>query len=162
MKRLAALLLGLLFATGALAIDLEMPLADPEGKTHTLAEYIGKGKWVVLSVWSPGCPFCRQELPDFVDFHNEHQDRDAIVVGLVMEFPSFAYPEPAAIRRFLQDYFVDFPNLLVDQGIASAVTETPITSLPVTFVFRPDGSLLGRRLGVVTREDLEQALTQSR
>ncbi len=160
MKRLAVLLLGLMLATGAYAIDLDLRLKDPQGKEHTLAEYIGKGKWVVLSVWSPGCPFCRQELPDFVDFHNEHQGKDAIVLGLVMEFPSFAYPEPAAIRRFLQDYFIDFPNLLVDQNLASAVTGTPITSLPVTFVFRPDGTLLGRRFGVVTREQLEQALEQ--
>ena len=33
-----------------------------DGKKHSLDEYIGNGKWVVVNIWSTSCPYCRNEL----------------------------------------------------------------------------------------------------
>lgn len=48
-------------------------LQDYNGKTVSLADFPGKP--LVINSWASWCPFCRQELPDFVTVQKELGDK---------------------------------------------------------------------------------------
>ena len=100
----------LLFTSNlVLAAGHTLKLEGIDGKNHTLNEYVGHGKWVVVNVWATACPYCRHELFDLTNFHNAHQDKDAMVVGLTIAWPSFEYPERNYLTEFASSYFMDYP-----------------------------------------------------
>jgi len=158
-KMIRTLLPWLLLLPGAWAQAGEVQsLKDLDGKAHLLSEYIGQGRWLVVNVWSPNCPFCRLELPDLGEFHDAHQQQDARVLGVTIDFPSYGYPDVGVIRAFASDYFVEFPLLLADQGMASRFVGQPVSGIPVSFIYRPDGSLAARWDGVIKPDDLDKVM----
>lgn len=155
------LVLLLISSCGVLAADAQA-LKDLDGKQHLLSEYAGQGRWLVVNVWSPACPFCRRELPDLGEFHDAHRGKDASVLGVTIDFPSYGYPDPGVVRAFATDYFVEFPLLLADAKLASRFVGQPVSAIPVSFIYRPDGSFAGRWNGVITRTELERIITTPR
>ncbi|MDO8595883.1 MAG: hypothetical protein Q7R45_04580, partial [Sulfuricaulis sp.] len=53
---LTALLLAPLLTLAAPPSDVS--LKDFNGKTRQTSEFLGKGKWTVVAVWSADCPIC--------------------------------------------------------------------------------------------------------
>lgn len=52
-------------------------LQDYSGKTMNLADFAGKP--LVINLWASWCPFCRQELLDFVTAQKEFGDKVVII-----------------------------------------------------------------------------------
>ncbi len=157
-------ILFLLLST-ALTVSAEprqMTLKGLDGEQHALSDYIGHGKWVVINVWSTACKFCRHELPDLVDFHEQHADKDAMVVGIVIDLDTFGYPDEQTVINFVQDYFVDYPNLFASSDQAAEFLGASITSIPISFFYTPDGFLVGYWQGIVTKEDIEKIISGKR
>lgn len=55
----------------------DFALQDYNGKTNKLADFAGKP--LVINSWAAWCPFCRQELPDFVQVQKEFGDQVIII-----------------------------------------------------------------------------------
>jgi len=118
-------------------------------RPHQLSEYIGQGQWVILNVWSPWCPPCRKELPGLVDFHHNHRDKDAMVLGVAIDFPSFSYPDRDKVQDFVTNYVIDLPVLLADSTRVAEVTGQSLNLIPVSFIYAPDGRLVARWNGMI-------------
>ena len=101
--------------TSVIAEDIQLEGLD--GKQHNFSEYIGKGKWTVLNIWGTNCPPCREEIPDLVQFHDDHKDTDAMVVGIAIDFPSYGYAIKKEVSEFADNFMIDFPLLLNDASI---------------------------------------------
>lgn len=142
----------------AIAEDFDFLMDSTDGKQHALSEYIGKGKWTVVNVWSAQCPYCRHELPDVSEFHDTHVDKDAMVVGLTIHLPNYGKPNAKLLKQFADSYLVEFPLLLVDDEIVRKVIGKPFHGVPVSFVYNPQGQYVKRLDGVVTQKDLELAI----
>lgn len=138
------------------AHDLELEGVD--GKHHSLGQYIGKGKWVVVNVWATACPYCRDELFDLTEFHDRHEKNKAIVIGLTLDYPSYGYPDKYELADYAMEYFINYPLLMVDQKLATEVIGKPVNMIPITFFYNPEGKLVYRLNGVVTGEKLEQVI----
>lgn len=156
MQRLFPFLLVLLLPPWSLAAETELTGLDQQ--SHRLSEYIGKGQWVVLNVWSPWCPPCRQELPGLVDFHHAHRDRDAMVLGVAIDFPSFGYPDPDKVQGFVSHYFIDLPVLLADSTRVAELTGQSLSLIPVSFIYAPDGRLVARWNGMINRAAIDRIM----
>lgn len=146
----------LLFAAGH-ALKLE----GIDGKKHALNEYVGHGKWVVVNVWATACPYCRHELYDLTNFHNAHQNTDAMVIGLTIDWPSFEFPEKNYLTDFASSHFIDYPILMADGKLASQVIGQSVDMVPITFLYNPAGKLVRRINGMVTEKDLEEAISNN-
>jgi peroxiredoxin len=142
----------------ALAEDHSLMLDGTDGQKHALNEYIGHGQWVVLNVWATACPYCRHELDDLIDFHHAHHDKDAIVLGLTLDFPSFDFPDQHHLANFASDHFIDYPLLLVNGEVASQVIGEPVDMVLLSFFYNPEGKLVFRLNGMVTEQLLEKLI----
>lgn len=142
------------------AVSLDVSLKSIDGNSHKLSDYIGHGKWVVLNIWGTRCPPCREEMPGLVRFHDEHKDSDAIVVGIAIDFPSYGYAKKQEVISFSEDFFIDFPLLLSDSSITENLGLGRLEALPSTYLFNPDGKLVGMQVGAITQEILENFINK--
>ena len=154
---LFALCIALFVSANAYA-SLDVSLKSIDGSSHKLSEYIGHGKWVVLNIWGTRCPPCREEMPELVHFHDEHKDNDAIVVGIAIDFPSYGYANKDEVIAFAEDYFIDFPVLLSDSTITQQLKLGQLEGLPSTYLFNPDGKVVGMQVGSITQKILEDVI----
>lgn len=128
-----------------------------DGNTHSLAEYIGQGRWVMVNVWSPGCPHCITELPTLQAFH-QGNDANAIVIGIAVNYPGFTYPDADELGNFAVANDIKFPLLLADGRLASAFVGDDVDVIPLTFAFDPHGRMVARWHGVITAPDIDEII----
>lgn len=133
----------------------DVTLEGLNGKQHKLSEYIGNGKWTAVNIWGTKCPPCREEMPELVLFHDAHMDKDATILGIAIDFPSYGYAKKEAVAEFVDDYLVGFPVLLSDSSITERIGAGRLEGLPSTYMFTPEGELVGYQVGTITGEIIE-------
>lgn len=126
----------------------DIVLKDLNGKEHNLKEYVGKGKWTVVAVWSADCPICRREIYHMTFFHEEHKNKDAQVLGLSVD------NDRKKAQGFVDDQGLNFPNLLGGPNDAVRIGGS-FVGTPTYFFFSPDGRLMSQRVGAVTQAQVE-------
>jgi thiol-disulfide isomerase/thioredoxin len=146
MKRYISILV-LLAALPFGAQALDMPLTAVDGSRTNLEHY--QGKWLVVNYWATWCPPCIVEMPELQSFHDEHAGKDAMVLGINAELIS-----QQRLEKFLEDYFITYPVFVSQPGQQSELGLIP--GLPTTFLVSPQGKVVARQVGPVTREMIEQ------
>jgi len=58
------------------------------------------------------------------------------------------------LQTFLEDYFISYPNFISKPGQQSELGLIP--GLPTTFMVTPQGKVVARQVGPVTRDMIEQ------
>ena len=133
--------------------DVTLPGLD--GKDHHLGEYIGRGQWVLLSIWGPKCPPCIEEMPELQRFHEAHREKDALVVGMALDYPSFGDANAVEVQRFADRHAISFPILLGNATIVEKFGGGSLEAMPTMLAFRPDGTLAGLQVGQISGELIE-------
>lgn len=144
-RKLSVALLLLAMPLSVLAVD--MPLTDINGNKVNLKSY--QGKWVVVNYWATWCPPCIVEMPELQSFHDEHVNKDAMVIGINTELIG-----KQQLRSFLEDYFITYPIVKSKPTQQSELGLIP--GLPTTFLVTPEGEVVARQVGPVTRDMIEQ------
>lgn len=134
----------LLFALSASAH--EFTVKDLHGHTHHLSDY--RGKWVLVNFWASWCAPCLEELPDLISLYNAHKDKDMVVIGIAMEYPS-----TRVIQDFVKERGIPYPIVLGSLKIARQIG--PVGSLPTTYLFDPAGEPVSYEPGIITRKAVE-------
>lgn len=147
-------LLSLLFSAAIDGAGPSLPLRDLDGKAHNTNEYIGKGRWVVVAVWSAGCPICRREMYHMTFLHEEHKDKDARVLGLSID----GYAQRDKALEFADEQSLNFPNLIGHPGDAGRLSGYPLAGTPTYYFFAPDGKFMTQRVGALTQTQAEHVL----
>ena len=151
--RLLVLVISVLYAVTASAEPVDYSLPDVHGKKHSLADY--RGKWVVVNYWATWCPPCQEEIPDLVEFHDRHKDKDAVVIGI-----NFEDIGEEQLSAFVDSFMISYPILR-----SEPLAETPlgtIPGLPTTFIIAPDGSPVARQVGPVTGKQLDEDIARKK
>ncbi len=133
-----------LFTASIWAVDMELNKMD--GTMDKLSQY--KGKWVVVNYWATWCPPCIEEMPELQAFHDDHQDKDAVVIGINSEDVS-----DKKLLKFLDDYFITYPSYVSKPSYRTALGSLP--GLPTTYLISPKGTVEARQVGGITKEMLE-------
>lgn len=117
----------------------ETSFTDPEGGTHSLADY--KGKVVLLNFWATWCAPCREEMPSLDALQAELGSDDFQVVAIA------AGHNPApAIEKFLTEARITNLPVLLDprQTLARGMG---VMGMPVTVLIDRDGNEIARLIG---------------
>jgi peroxiredoxin len=136
----------------------DVALKDLDGKTRNVNEYIGKGKWTVVAVWSADCPICRRDIHHMAFLHDQHRKKDVQVLGLSID----TYAQRAKAREFIDDQILNFPNLIGDYHDAGRLGNGVFIGTPTYYVYSPQGKFMTQRVGPVTQEQMEQLIASLR
>ena len=140
------------------ANEPNIELERVNGDKQSMSDYIGNGKWVVVNVWSPTCTACVRELPHIEAFRKKHEN-NVIVLGLTIDYPSFAYGKIEIIRNFLQKQPINYPLFLADLELASEVIGNRLVGIPLIAIFHPDGNVVARWPGYIDTREIEEFMT---
>jgi len=154
-------LITILFNTNSYA-SLSLPLESIDGSKHSLSEYIGHGQWIVLNIWGTDCPPCKEEVPELVNFHDEHHKHDSMVVSIAIDFPSFAYANKKEVIQFAEDHLIDFPIFLNDASVTEKLGLGRLDGLPTTYIYDPEGTLVAKQVGGVTKKIIEDFIQKQK
>ncbi len=134
-------------------------LEDVDGNVQAMDQYIGKGKWVLVNVWSPTCTWCLRELPKIEAFNKKHKDT-ITTVGVTLDYPSFEYGKADIVKKFLEINPIDFPIFLADLDLTAELIGRRLVGIPQTTLFHPDGRVVARWSGDIETSDLEQFIAE--
>ena len=103
----------LLFSTlifhSSLYAKPDIALEGLDEQQHKLSEFIGNGQWTVLNIMGATCPPCLEEIPELVFFHEDHHQKNASVVAIAIDFPSYGYANKPQVQQFADANMVNFP-----------------------------------------------------
>lgn len=135
---------------GVAFTDLE--LAAPDGKTHKLSEYVGKGKYVLIDFWASWCGPCRREMPNVKALYEKYKDKGFDIVGLSLD------NDKAAWTASIEKLGLPWHHLSDLKGWQSlAATTYGVNSIPATLLIGPDGKVVAGGLGT---EEIDQKLSE--
>ena len=135
-------------------------LQDFSGKSRSIGDFTGKGKWTVVMIWASDCHICNQEAHAYVDFHFTHSDDDAEVLGISID----GQAKKAEAEKFIERHKINFPNLIGEpQDVAQLyyeLTGATFIGTPVFLFYNPQGKLVAQQAGAVPTELIEEFIQQ--
>lgn len=146
----------LMFLPAVVLAAPSMVLKDVDGKSRNVNEFIGKGQWTVVAVWSIDCPICRRELYQMAFLHDANRKKDATVLGLSID----GFEDRKRVVEFIDDQALSFPNLIGSAKDAAELGTGSLFGTPTYYVFSPDGKLLAQRVGAQSQEQIEALIAE--
>lgn len=131
--------------------DLVLPGLD--GRDRAVNEFIGRGQWTVVAIWSADCPICKRDMHEMGFFHAAHHRQDAIVLGVSIDGGA----RRADIAQFIEDHGLDFVNL-IGTPRQMAAFGGPFRGTPTYYIYSPKGNLVTRQVGSMTQEAAEEIM----
>jgi len=141
-------------ASTSQATDIELhsiPLTDLDGAETRLLDW--QTEILIVNFWAPWCAPCRREIPTLIEVHRDYAARGVRVLGI-------AFDGEPAVRRFADEYRIDYPLFLTGNASAmyNAAFDNPSGSLPYTAILGRDQRILFQHNGELTSQQLRQQL----
>lgn len=131
-----------------------------EGKFTTLSQHFEKDKWTLVMLWTTDCGICQREYPVMSEFHDQHKDIDAKVIGVSLD----GYSNLDKITEHIDEMPMTFDNLVGEISVVAfnyeAATEESLRGTPTFLMFNPQGQLVGHNPGPVKPEALEKFISR--
>lgn len=126
-------------------------LQDYNGKTVNLSDFVGKP--IVINSWASWCPFCRQEIPDFVTAQKEFGDKVVII--------AIDRAESLGVAKGYTDQQGSTNNLifLLDQP-DSFYQSIGGFSMPETIFVDKNGTIVDHKRGPMDVDEIRQKISK--
>jgi thiol-disulfide isomerase/thioredoxin len=144
---------------GALALQaqsgaadlLAAPFRDLSGAERTLRQW--QGRVLVCNFWATWCIPCREEIPMLVAVRGVFAAKGAEIVGIGID-------QASKVEKFARTYGITYPVLIGDARALELMSRlgNRLGGLPYTVVLDRLGAVAHRRLGALTRAELEGVL----
>lgn len=149
MKIAPALLIASLLTFSPVTWAEGWSLKDTAGARYSLASQ--HGKWVLVNFWAPWCPTCLQEMPDLVALQKR---QDVQIIGVAV-----MYKTRKEVAEVVKNQSLSYPIVFGNEDIASDFGG--MQGMPTSFLYSPDGKLIGQHAGPLTRSEIEYAIAHN-
>ena len=136
----------------ALQAFWDLELATPNGEPLPLASL--RGRPLLVNFWATWCPPCVRELPLINEFAQAQSARGSHAIQVL----GVAVDQAAAVGKWMQRHPLSFPVVLAGAGGVGLTRSLGNISggLPFTLLLDPQGQVRQRKMGELSRKDLEQ------
>ena len=117
----------------------EIPFTH-QGRQLTLKSF--RGQTVLVNFWATWCAPCLKELPSLDRLQGELQDEPFNVIAIAADPRG-----PEVAREYLDRLSIEHLDLYADQRLLMASAIGGANVLPVSILFSPDGTEIGRLVG---------------
>jgi thiol-disulfide isomerase/thioredoxin len=126
---------------------------DLEGRPRHLTEW--PGKLILVNFWASWCAPCLKEMPLLVEAQQEFGSHGLQIIG-----PALDSLEDAAQQAKLLG--VNYPIMAGDVDVIAAMDALgdELGALPFSVLVAPDGRIIERITGVLTREHLQRLIRE--
>ena len=107
-----------------------------------------KDQVVVVNFWATWCPPCQKEMGEFQSFQEAHPEVALHLVSLG--------ETPDEIRTFFQEESLNLEAVIDPTG--KGVQLYRVQAIPTTLVVNSKGIIVLRKVGPITKKELEHAL----
>jgi peroxiredoxin len=129
----------------------DFTLKDAEGKVVHLSDY--RGKVVLLDFWATWCGPCKIEIPWFMDFQRQNQEKGLVVLGVSMDDEGWEIVKP-----YLASMKVNYRVVIGNDKTAQLYGG--VDALPTTFLIDRAGKIAAVHVGLVDRKDFENGIDE--
>jgi thiol-disulfide isomerase/thioredoxin len=109
-------------------------------------------RWLIINYWATWCHPCQKEIAELDLFYSTHRQK-VMLYGV-----EYDHLTKEQLQKLSKRMSIDYPMLLEDP--ATLLKLPPVTTLPITYVFSPDGKLHKTLQGPQTQETLKQAIDE--
>lgn len=134
---------------GKPAPDIEA--TDTEGRAFRIGDY--RGRWLLVNFFATWCAPCIKEHPELVSFAEAHSRLgDASVVSVAYN------DEPSAVQSFFDERGGDWAVIADTENDFSI--DYAVVGLPESYLVDPDGTVVHKFVGGITRAEVEQVMAE--
>jgi len=135
----------LMWSLSGMASDWQ--LKDTAGARYTLSAL--HDHWILVNFWAPWCPSCIEELPALLAVQKRHPDLQVLGIAVM-------YRTKQSVMEMVKNQAFTYPIVLGSEDTAGDFGG--LEGLPTSFLYSPDGKLVGKHAGPLTQNDIEQTL----
>ena len=131
-----------------------IPLSDMANRETIFGDW--RGEVLLVNFWAPWCAPCRREIPSLIKLRREYAARGLEVLGI-------AFDGERQVRRFADEYAIDYPLYLVRDRAAmyNAALGNHSGSLPFTALIDRDLNIIYRHNGEMSLDELRALVAKS-
>ena len=108
---------------------------DANGKGIALSDFIGKGNYVLIDMWSSWCAPCKAEVPNIAENYREFKDKGLSVVGI------FVWDKAENLAPCMKELNITWPQIVAETSVQK---DYGIEGIPEMILFAPDGTIAER------------------
>ena len=128
----------------------DFTVVDYDGNKVKLSDY--KGKPVVLNFWATWCYYCKVEMPDFNEAYKNYPD----VQFLMVNATGTNGETVESAKAYVEQEKYEFPVLFDTMYEANQAYR--LSSFPMTVFIDAEGNIVSSRVGMLTKEALENEI----
>lgn len=128
----------------------DFTLLDLEGNEVSLSDF--EGQIVVLNFWATWCNPCKLEIPDFIEVNDMYKDKGVQFLGISND-------NVGSLESFVDEYGINYPTL-IDGSIDSISKYWRISAIPTTYIVDGSGNAVFRQIGLMTKNQLVNAIEE--
>lgn len=128
----------------------DFTMQSPDGKTVSLSDYAGKGKYILVDFWASWCGPCRAAMPTYIEFYNKNKGKNIDIVGVSFDNNADAWKKAIESLSIPWHHMSDLKGWNCQAGQIYN-----IRAIPNTLLIDPQGKIVGKGLPL---EEIEKLL----